>query len=83
MPRYFFNVHMGEYTLRDPDGIELTSVDSAPASEWEHYLRAALTGEDEAALAGARFEVTDELGRPVASVLIESPVSQRKRLTEH
>ena len=70
MSRYFLHFYMADVTFPDQDGVELSGVDFLTAKEWTRFILSAFESDDEVELAGARFEIADELGRVVAVVPI-------------
>jgi hypothetical protein len=77
MPRYFFNVRIGNELIRDPSGEELRDPDHA----W-HVARATIreilkTGGDQRLVLAAIVEVTDDQGEivlefPFAEAIVDS-----------
>jgi hypothetical protein len=78
MPRYFFNMRIGNELIRDPQGQELQDADHA----W-HVARATIreilkTGGDQRRILTATVEVTDDEGEivlefPFAEAIIDPP----------
>ena len=64
MPRYFFNVHLGDTIEQDTVGVELPSLEEAIADAWR--ARAEIMTEDE--LDELWLEIMDEVGSVVATV---------------
>jgi len=85
MPRYYFNTHVGDELISDPEGEELRDLDRA----WEvarAMIRELLKTEGaDGALLNAVIEVTDEAGEvvlefPCAEAILDMSVWQ---VTKH
>jgi hypothetical protein len=84
MPRYFFNMRIGDELIRDPEGEELRDPDHA----W-HVARTTIreilkTGGDQTLILTAIVEVTDEEGEivlefPFAEAIIDPSEESRTK----
>jgi hypothetical protein len=72
MPRYFFNIRIGEGLIPDPDGEELRDPDHAWAVARAMIRQLLAEQSEQPNLLSARLEVTDQAGE----VVLEFPFAE-------
>jgi hypothetical protein len=72
MPRYFFNIRIGEDLIPDPDGEELRDPDHAWAVARAMIRQLLAEQSEQPNLLSARLEVTDQAGE----VVLEFPFAE-------
>ncbi|GAA0571087.1 hypothetical protein GCM10009416_07110 [Craurococcus roseus] len=72
MPTFYFHVRDGDRLIEDPEGVDLPDLDAAraEAATAARQIRADALKTDRA-VAGRRFEITDQAGRVLATVAIK------------
>ena len=72
MPRYFFNTHVGDELISDPEGEELPDLDRAWEVAWAMIRELLKTEGAERGLLSATLEVTNDDGE----VVLEFPFAE-------